>query len=302
MNTETKMEAEMIVEATEEEREVLRRIGVEREFDEGNADDRQRILTVIRLAPQDEQETMLVTQLTVAFRAACECYRGGIAAGVTYDGFNYLKMADRLSRTFVLMLGALDRHREKAPIIDRNRLMRADLEAERKKKSAKQPSAPSRVPDVKSAKQPCAAPSPVPDVKSAKQPSRPPSPPPQEKFAKQPSGAEAPGAQAPGAQAPVPTAKSAKQPSVAPSLAPASAPPSRNADSAKQPPTMTLARAYELMGPGEPDPTTRGRRMIYTVPPEHRDEILAVFAEERKSRARSNGDRSDVHDPILRCP
>jgi hypothetical protein len=67
---------------------------------------------------------------------------------------------------------------------------------------------------------------------------------------------------------------------------------------------MTLARAYELMGPGEPDRTTRGRRMIYTVPPEHRNEILAVFEEEarRKRAARSHGELCDVDDPILRCP
>jgi hypothetical protein len=291
MTTQTDVEAETNAGAADPERERFRALGIEDVYDDEQI--RAEMQSFLDIAPEDDLESMLALQLIITHRATFECYRYGIGGGVTPDGFAYLNLANKLSRTFVLMLGALDRHRQKAPEIKRHRSMRAVEKAERAKlaaKDAKQLSAAaSRAPQAKSAKQPSAAPSPVPEVKSAKQPSAS-SPVSEVNSAKQPSAA-------PSA---VPEAKSAKQPSAAPSPAPA--PPSGNADSAKQPPKMTLARAYELMGPGEPDPTTRGRRMIYTVPPEHRNEILAVFEEERKRVARSNGGVADVHGPILRCP
>jgi hypothetical protein len=217
--------AETNVEAADPNREFFRAIGEEQIYDESDEETRKDIRSIIDIAPQDDLEMMLVVELIVGHRAACECYRYGISGGVTPDGFAYLNLANKLSRTFVLMLGALDRHREKAPTIERNRFMRAGHKAERKANSAKQPSAAPPA-QKKSAKQP-SAPPPTPDLPCA----------PATKAAPVSAVALAPRG--------VPQAESAKQPS-APPLAPVQpSAPSAEAASISAPAVAQAARRAE---------------------------------------------------------
>jgi hypothetical protein len=254
----TQAEAETKAGSADPDRAYFRELGIEEAYDDEEL--REQMQSILDIAPQDDLEMMLSVKLVVAHRAACECFRGGIAGGVTPDGFAYLKLADRLSRTFVLMLGALDRHRERAPEISRHRLMRTDHKAQREAKSAKQPSGPSALgapaPAAPAPAAPApAAPAPATPVTAVAPAARTAA---QAKSAKQPSGAPALGAPAPGAPAPsspapsapapsaqapgpspVPEAKSAKQPSGAP--APAAPPLAPETESAKQPSAPALA-------------------------------------------------------------
>src|SRR4051812_21439593 len=66
------------------------------------------------IAPRDELEGMLGAQLIAAHSAAMECYRRAMIAEQTFAGrHESLTQANKLSRTYVTLLEALNRHRGK---------------------------------------------------------------------------------------------------------------------------------------------------------------------------------------------
>ena len=66
------------------------------------------------IAPRDELEGMLAAQLMASHNAAMECYRRAMIPEQTFEGRNAnLSQANRLSRTYASLLGALNRHRGK---------------------------------------------------------------------------------------------------------------------------------------------------------------------------------------------
>lgn len=85
-----------------------------------DADGRARQLSAVGAAlvgigPKDELEGMLAGQLVAANAAAMECYRRAMIGEQTFDGRREnLNQANKLSRTYVTLLEALDRHRGKA--------------------------------------------------------------------------------------------------------------------------------------------------------------------------------------------
>ncbi|MBV9393512.1 MAG: hypothetical protein JOZ84_03785 [Methylobacteriaceae bacterium] len=69
---------------------------------------------LIGIAPKDELEGMLAVQLVASHSAAMECYRRAMLAEQTFEGRQAaLSQAGKLSRTHVLLLEALNRHRGK---------------------------------------------------------------------------------------------------------------------------------------------------------------------------------------------
>jgi hypothetical protein len=81
------------------------------------ARDRQRSATVaalIGIGPRDELEGMLAAQLLAAHNAAMECYRRAMIGEQTFEGRREsLSQANKLSRTYAVLLEALNRHRGK---------------------------------------------------------------------------------------------------------------------------------------------------------------------------------------------
>jgi hypothetical protein len=66
------------------------------------------------IGPKDELEGMIGAQLLAAHNAAMECYRRSTVGGQTFEGRGEnLNQANKLSRTYVMLLDALDRHRGK---------------------------------------------------------------------------------------------------------------------------------------------------------------------------------------------
>lgn len=66
------------------------------------------------IAPRDELEGMLAGQLIAANAAAMECYRRAMLGEQTFEGRKEnLTQASKLSRTYVTLLEALNRHRGK---------------------------------------------------------------------------------------------------------------------------------------------------------------------------------------------
>lgn len=69
---------------------------------------------LIGIAPQDELEGMLAGQLVAANAAAMECYRRAMIGEQTFESRKEnLYQANRLSKTYVTLLEALNRHRGK---------------------------------------------------------------------------------------------------------------------------------------------------------------------------------------------
>jgi hypothetical protein len=69
---------------------------------------------LIGIAPKDELEGMLAVQLIASHTAAMESYRRAMLAEQTFEGRQAaLSQAGKLSRTHVLLLEALNRHRGK---------------------------------------------------------------------------------------------------------------------------------------------------------------------------------------------
>lgn len=72
------------------------------------------VAALIGIAPRDELEDMLAGQL-VAHKAAMECYRRALLVNQTSGGHREaLNQADKLTRTYTLLLDALSRHRGKS--------------------------------------------------------------------------------------------------------------------------------------------------------------------------------------------
>ena len=66
------------------------------------------------IGPRDELEGMLGAQLIAAHSAALECYRRAMIPDQTFEGRREsLTQANKLSRTYVTLLEALNRHRGK---------------------------------------------------------------------------------------------------------------------------------------------------------------------------------------------
>jgi hypothetical protein len=66
------------------------------------------------IEPKDELEGMLAAQLLASHNAAMECYRRAMIAEQTFEGRKEnLAQANKLSRTYVTLLEALNRHRGK---------------------------------------------------------------------------------------------------------------------------------------------------------------------------------------------
>jgi hypothetical protein len=69
---------------------------------------------LIGIEPQDELEGMMAAQLIAAHNAAMECHRRAMIGEQTVDGRREnLSQANKLSRTYAVLLEALNRHRGK---------------------------------------------------------------------------------------------------------------------------------------------------------------------------------------------
>jgi hypothetical protein len=66
------------------------------------------------IGPKDELEGMIAAQLLAAHNSAMECYRRAMLGEQTFEGRREnLSQANRLSRTYAVLLDALNRHRGK---------------------------------------------------------------------------------------------------------------------------------------------------------------------------------------------
>jgi hypothetical protein len=66
------------------------------------------------IGPKDELEGMIAAQMLAAHNAAMECYRRGMIGEQTFAGRSEnLSQANKLSRTYAMLLEALNRHRGK---------------------------------------------------------------------------------------------------------------------------------------------------------------------------------------------
>jgi hypothetical protein len=69
---------------------------------------------LVGIAPKNELEGMMAAQLIAAHSAAMECYRRAMIGEQTFEGRREnLNQANKLSRTFAELLGALNSHRGK---------------------------------------------------------------------------------------------------------------------------------------------------------------------------------------------
>jgi len=72
------------------------------------------ISALIGIGPRDELEGMMAAQLIAAHNAAMECYRRAMLPGQTAEGrHENLSQANKLSRTYTILLEALNRNRGK---------------------------------------------------------------------------------------------------------------------------------------------------------------------------------------------
>ena len=66
------------------------------------------------IGPKDELEGMIAAQLLAAHNAAMECYRRAMIGEQSFEGRREnLSQANKLSRTYAVLLDALNRHRGK---------------------------------------------------------------------------------------------------------------------------------------------------------------------------------------------
>jgi hypothetical protein len=72
------------------------------------------VAALIGIAPKDEIEGMIAAQLLAAHNAGMECYRRAMLAEQTFEGYREnLNQANKLGRTYAVLLDALNRHRGK---------------------------------------------------------------------------------------------------------------------------------------------------------------------------------------------
>jgi hypothetical protein len=75
---------------------------------------RATIAALIRIEPKDEVEGMIAAQLIAAHNATMECYRRAMIADQSLEGRrDNLSQANKLSRTYAVLLDALNRYRGK---------------------------------------------------------------------------------------------------------------------------------------------------------------------------------------------
>jgi hypothetical protein len=71
-------------------------------------------MALIGIRPKDELEAMMAAQLLAAHNATMECYRRAMLPEQTSEGRSgNLNQANKLSRTYAVLLEALNRHRGK---------------------------------------------------------------------------------------------------------------------------------------------------------------------------------------------
>jgi hypothetical protein len=72
------------------------------------------VVAMVGIGPKDELEGMMAAQLIAAHNAAMECYRRAMIGEQTFEGRREnLSQAHKLSRTYAVLLDALNRHRGK---------------------------------------------------------------------------------------------------------------------------------------------------------------------------------------------
>jgi hypothetical protein len=72
------------------------------------------IAAMVGVGPKDELEGMMAVQLIAAHNAAMECYRRAMIGEQTFEGRREnLSQANKLSRTYAVLLDALNHHRGK---------------------------------------------------------------------------------------------------------------------------------------------------------------------------------------------
>jgi hypothetical protein len=72
------------------------------------------VAALIGIGPKDEMEGMIASQLVACHNAAMECYRRSMLPEQTFQGRQEnLNQANKLSRTYALLLDSLNRHRGK---------------------------------------------------------------------------------------------------------------------------------------------------------------------------------------------
>ena len=70
------------------------------------------VAALVGIGPRDELEGMLAAQLLAAHNAAMECYRRAMIGEQTFEARREnLSQANKLSRTYAVLLDALNRHR-----------------------------------------------------------------------------------------------------------------------------------------------------------------------------------------------
>src|SRR5262245_52505518 len=75
---------------------------------------RATVAALIGIGPKDEIEGMIAAQLLAAHNAVMECYRRAMLGDQTFEGRREnLSQANKLSRTYAVLLDALNRHRGK---------------------------------------------------------------------------------------------------------------------------------------------------------------------------------------------
>src|SRR5262245_60694212 len=73
-----------------------------------------RLAALINIGPKEEIEGMMAAQLVAAHNAAMECYRRAMIGEQSLEGRREnLNQANKLSRTYAVLVDALDRHRGK---------------------------------------------------------------------------------------------------------------------------------------------------------------------------------------------
>ena len=81
---------------------------------------------LVRMSPHDEMERMIAAQLVAAHAATMDCYRRSRTSNLEHRREN-LNQANKLTRAFVMLFGALQRNRPK--VEERgSRLPRSDIE------------------------------------------------------------------------------------------------------------------------------------------------------------------------------
>jgi len=72
------------------------------------------IAALLGIGPKDVFESMLAAQLLASHNAAMECYRRAMLGDQPFEGWReQLNQANKLSRTYAVLLDALNRHRGK---------------------------------------------------------------------------------------------------------------------------------------------------------------------------------------------